>query len=170
MRAHTRRAVGALGASLALLIAAGCGGSSGDNNPAGAQETGNPVKGGTLNMLGPATSTTWTPTSVLLLGGYLSMRLWSRQLFSYPAESGQTTTTAPDIATELPTEANGGISPDKTTYTIKLRDDVMWNSSPARPVVGGRLRARRPAHVQPGPAVRGHPRLRHADRGLPGLL
>jgi len=33
----------------------------------------------------------------------------------------------PSIATELPTEANGGVSSDGLTYTIKLRDDVTWS-------------------------------------------
>ena len=34
----------------------------------------------------------------------------------------------------------------------------------------GRRGERGRAHLQPGPAVRRHPRLRHPDRGLPGLL
>jgi peptide/nickel transport system substrate-binding protein len=137
MKAISRRAVGALGASLLLLGAAGCGGSSSDEPPAGVQETANAVKGGTLNMLGTSDVDYMDPNVSYYSIGNLSMRMWARQLFSYPAKSGQTTTTAPDIATELPTEANGGISADGKTYTIKLRDDVMWNSSPERPVVAG---------------------------------
>ncbi|HEX5506740.1 MAG TPA: ABC transporter substrate-binding protein [Thermomicrobiales bacterium] len=33
----------------------------------------------------------------------------------------------PDLATEVPTMANGGISADGMSYTFKLRDDVKWS-------------------------------------------
>ncbi|MDZ7799344.1 MAG: peptide ABC transporter substrate-binding protein [Trueperaceae bacterium] len=33
----------------------------------------------------------------------------------------------PQLATEVPTLANGGISEDGTTYTVRLRDDVRWH-------------------------------------------
>ncbi|MEX2502262.1 MAG: peptide ABC transporter substrate-binding protein [Trueperaceae bacterium] len=33
----------------------------------------------------------------------------------------------PQLATEVPTVANGGISEDGSTYTIRLRDDVRWH-------------------------------------------
>lgn len=66
--------------------------------------------------------------------GYLALRLWSRQLFTYPAITGQTTQAAPDLATEIPTTQNGGISKDGKTYTIHLRKGAMWNTSPARQV------------------------------------
>ncbi|MGI9605752.1 MAG: peptide ABC transporter substrate-binding protein [Acidimicrobiales bacterium] len=33
----------------------------------------------------------------------------------------------PTLATEIPTEANGGISADKTSITWSLRDDVLWS-------------------------------------------
>ena len=37
----------------------------------------------------------------------------------------------------MPTQENGGISEDGLTYTIKLRDGVMWNVDEPRPVVAG---------------------------------
>jgi peptide/nickel transport system substrate-binding protein len=52
-----------------------------------------------------------------------------------PAVAGQVTTPVPDVATEIPTTRNGGISTDGKTYTIKLRDGVKWNGTPERPVV-----------------------------------
>ena len=61
-------------------------------------------------------------------------RLYSRQLFTFPAEEGKTTTVVPDMAEEIPTTDNGGISSDGKTYTIKMRDGIKWNTSPSRPV------------------------------------
>jgi peptide/nickel transport system substrate-binding protein len=65
---------------------------------------------------------------------YSAHRLWSRQLFAYPAVDGQTTTGVPDLAQEVPTTGNGGISADGKTYTIKLRDGAKWDTTPARAV------------------------------------
>ena len=66
--------------------------------------------------------------------GYLALRLWSRQLFTFPAVQGETTTAVPDLATTIPTTANGGVSADGKTYTITIRKGAMWNTSPARQV------------------------------------
>jgi peptide/nickel transport system substrate-binding protein len=44
----------------------------------------------------------------------------------------------PHLATEVPTVANGGISGDGTTYTIRLRDDATWHDG--EPVTAGDLR------------------------------
>ncbi|MET9021501.1 ABC transporter substrate-binding protein [Actinopolymorpha sp. NPDC004070] len=66
--------------------------------------------------------------------GYLGLRLWSRQLFTYPAENGKVTTSVPDLAEETPTADNKGISADGKTYTISIRQGAQWNSSPARQV------------------------------------
>ena len=37
----------------------------------------------------------------------------------------------PSLAAEVPTVANGGISADGTTYTVRLRDDVTWHDGEA---------------------------------------
>jgi peptide/nickel transport system substrate-binding protein len=66
--------------------------------------------------------------------GYLNLRMWSRQLFTYPAEDGKTTTAVPDLATQTPTTANKGISADGKTYTLSIRKGAKWNTSPARQV------------------------------------
>ena len=47
------------------------------------------------------------------------------------------TTPMPDLAVEIPTQENGGISADGLTYTIALRPGVMWNVDEPRPVVAG---------------------------------
>ena len=44
----------------------------------------------------------------------------------------------PHLAAEVPTVANGGISEDGTTYTIRLRDDATWHDG--EPVTAGDLR------------------------------
>jgi peptide/nickel transport system substrate-binding protein len=93
-----------------------------------------PVAGGTLNMLGVGDVDYMDPNVSYFTTGYQAMRMVSRQLFTNPAIAGKVTTTVPDLATELPTTGNGGISADTKTYTIKIRPGVKWNTSPARPV------------------------------------
>ena len=54
-----------------------------------------------------------------------------RGLFTYDEELN----VVPAVALELPTKANGGISEDGLTYTIKLRTDATW--SDGAPVTAG---------------------------------
>jgi ABC-type transport system substrate-binding protein len=44
------------------------------------------------------------------------------------------TTPVPDIATEMPTTSNGGITDGGKTYTIHIRTGVMWDTTPPRQV------------------------------------
>ncbi|MHB8184915.1 MAG: ABC transporter substrate-binding protein [Dermatophilaceae bacterium] len=92
------------------------------------------VTGGTLNMLGTGDVDYMDPNISYYSIGYLGLRMWSRQLFTNPAIAGKTTTAAPDLATELPTTANGGVSADAKTYTIKLRQGAKWDTTPARQI------------------------------------
>jgi peptide/nickel transport system substrate-binding protein len=112
--------------------------------------SGTPQKGGTLNMLGTGDVDYMDPNVSYYTTGYLALRMFSRQLLSYPAIPGQTTTVAPDLATELPTVANGGISADGLTYKLTIRKGVMWNTDPPRQVtaadaVRGLMRTCNPA-------------------------
>src|SRR5471030_1417246 len=93
-----------------------------------------PVTGGTLNMLGAGDVDYMDPNVSYYSIGYLGLRMWSRQLFTNPAISGKVTTTVPDLATELPTTANGGISADNKTYTIKIKQGAKWGTTPARQI------------------------------------
>lgn len=115
------------------LVLAGCG--SGEDG--GGDDAGTPRSGGTLRYVGDddvdhldTASGYYTVTSTL-------MRTFTRQLFTYPAEEDPTDgiMPVPDLATELPTRDNGGISDDGTTYTITLREGARWNTDPPRPVV-----------------------------------
>jgi peptide/nickel transport system substrate-binding protein len=124
------KAAGAIGV-LAVGLAA-CGGGSG-----GGSDNGNPVKGGTLKIVGAGdvdhldTASGYTTVATSL------ERAWARSLFGYQASNTQSvgSTVVPDIATEMPTAANGGISADGKTYTIKMRTGVQWSSQPPREVV-----------------------------------
>ena len=64
------------------------------------------------------------------------MRMISRQLLTYPAVEGQTTNIVPDLATAIPTTANGGISSDGLTYKLTIRTGAMWDTTPPRQVTG----------------------------------
>ncbi|WP_340538617.1 ABC transporter substrate-binding protein [Nocardioides sp. GXZ039] len=128
--------------TVGLLALSACGGSSSNNPSAAGQVTQNArngttqgaQQGGTLNMLGAGDVDYMDPNISYYSVGYLALRLWSRQLFTYPAEPGQTETAVPDLATVMPTTTNGGISADGKTYTIHLVQGAKWNTSPARQV------------------------------------
>ncbi|WP_329520755.1 ABC transporter substrate-binding protein [Spirillospora sp. NBC_01491] len=100
---------------------------------------GAPGYGGTLRLRGPGgvdhidTASAYYATSAQIL------RALSRHLFAYPAQDdlsapGAAFTPAPDLAAEIPTVDNGGISADLRTYTIRLREGVRWDSAPPREV------------------------------------
>ncbi|MBB5788923.1 ABC transporter substrate-binding protein [Jiangella mangrovi] len=131
-RTRWAAAIGAVG----ILALAGCGGNGG--NTAGSS-TSDAVKGGTLNILGAGDVDYMDPNVSYYSVGYLNLRLWSRQLFTYPADENKATEAVPDLATDIPTKDNGGVSDDGLTYTITMRDDARWNTSPARPVTAADL-------------------------------
>jgi peptide/nickel transport system substrate-binding protein len=113
------------------------------------------VSGGTLNMLGTGDVDYMDPNISYYSIGYLGLRMWSRQLFTNPAIAGKTTTVVADLATDLPTTGNGGISADGKTYTIKIRQGAKWDTTPARQVtaadaVRGVMRTCNPAQPYGG--------------------
>jgi peptide/nickel transport system substrate-binding protein len=120
-------------AALALgLSACSTGGGSG-----GGTDEGTPQKGGTLKIIGSGEPDHLDPLSAYLTSSSMEQRAWVRTLVNYPASKNadQAKTIVADGASEVPSEANGGISKDGKTYTFKLRDGVMWNTKPARAVV-----------------------------------
>jgi peptide/nickel transport system substrate-binding protein len=99
--------------------------------PENLNNTGTPVKGGTLHMLGVGDVDYMDPNISYYSAGYEALRLWSRQLVTFPAEPGKVTTVVPDLATAVPT-------PDATgkTYKITIKTGVKWDTTPARQVTG----------------------------------
>ena len=99
-------------------------------------DSGPPVRGGTLEIVGRSdvdhlatTSAYYVPTTWLL-------RTFTRQLLAYPPAivSASKARPVPDLASELPTQENGGVSGDGLSYTFHLRRGVLWDSSPPREV------------------------------------
>lgn len=95
---------------------------------------GSPQRGGILNMLGTGDVDYMDPNISYYTTGYLALRMWSRQLLTYPAVPGQTTNVVPDLATQMPTTSNGGLSADGLTYKLTIRQGAMWNTTPPRQV------------------------------------
>ena len=128
-----RLAAVSLVATMAVTLAA-C--NSNGTTPGGPPtNAGAAVTGGTLNMLGAGDVDYMDPNVSYYSVGYLNLRMWSRQLFTYPADpGGKNTAPVADLATDIPTTANGGISADGKTYTIKIRPGAKWNTTPARQV------------------------------------
>ena len=132
MSVRTRRLGAVAGVCAAGLVVTAC--SNGSSVATGtSSSSASPVRGGTLNLLGSGDVDYMDPNISYYSIGYLGLRMWSRQLFTYPAVAGQTTTAVPDLASSMPTQGNG-ISADGKTYTISLRQDAKWNTSPARAV------------------------------------
>ncbi|MEU4195266.1 ABC transporter substrate-binding protein [Kribbella sp. NPDC026611] len=137
--ARRRLAAVSLAAVASIALAACSNGGTGATPGSGSSE-GTPVTGGTLNMLGAGDVDYMDPNISYYSVGYLNLRMWSRQLFTYPADpGGKNTAPVADLASDIPTAANGGISADGKTYTIKIRPGAKWDTSPARQVTAADL-------------------------------
>lgn len=136
MASSGRRLAAVAIVAVTSLTLAACNADQGTTTAGGGTNSGGtPVTGGTLNMLGKGDVDYMDPNVSYYSVGYTNLRMWSRQLFTYPADpGGKNTTPVADLATDLPTVANGGISADGKTYTIKIRTGAKWNTSPARQV------------------------------------
>jgi peptide/nickel transport system substrate-binding protein len=134
-------AVAALAGTLSL---AACGGSS-PSSSGSSGSSGKPTYGGTLRMVangGP--SNNLDTVSSYQVENYVLEHVFTRQLLGYPTVDvtgttgpswNKSITLEPDVATEVPTKANGGVSANGLVYTYHLRSGVDWNSTPPRPVV-----------------------------------
>jgi ABC-type transport system substrate-binding protein len=128
-------AVGLL-AAVTMLAAACSSGGTVSTGTSGGSSAGTPVRGGTLTMLGQSDIFNLDTVSAYYTVSTLLERMFARQLFSYadtPSFAGQLKL-VPDVATEIPTTANGGISDGGKTLTIHLKQGVDWNTKPARQV------------------------------------
>jgi ABC-type transport system substrate-binding protein len=97
---------------------------------------GQPVCGGTLEMVGLSDIDHLTTTSAYNPPVLGLLRAFTRTLVAYKSSSEFTTAIrlVPDLATELPSKENGEISADGLTYTFHLRRGVRWDTTPPREV------------------------------------
>jgi peptide/nickel transport system substrate-binding protein len=139
-------------ATLAVLaIAAGglaaCSSSSSSNSsataPPAASSSVKPTSGGTLNVVAASGPDHIDTVPAYYTPDYELERIYTRQLVSYPtvpapttASTGWKTDTTPvaDVATAVPTAANGGITDGGTVYTFHIKPGVDWDTTPARQV------------------------------------
>jgi peptide/nickel transport system substrate-binding protein len=91
--------------------------------------TGAPQTGGTLNMVGISDVDHMDYDIGYYTTDFEVLRLTVRQLYTWPAVPGQTTTPAPDLATGMPVVSDNGLK-----EAVTIRSGVMWNTTPPRPV------------------------------------
>ncbi len=133
--------------TVAVLTAAGLAACSSSSNSPGAKGSGNSagagVYGGTLRIIAASGPDHMDTVSAYYTADYELLRAYTRQLVSYPSvnystpgDAGwkATVTITADMATAVPTQANGGISADGKTYTFHIKPGVDWNSTLPRPV------------------------------------
>ena len=117
-------------------IAASLGGACAGGAPHAGSGGGPPRRGGTLRIIGSSdidhmstSAAYYTTTSTLMRG-------MARQLIAYPPDTSfeQQAQLVPDMATVVPSVANGGISADGKTYTFHIRRGPAWNTTPPRAV------------------------------------
>ncbi len=114
--------------ALALGFAA-CGGSSGSGDAGGstAASLDTPVKGGTLAVTFQGEPTELDPAIAWEVESWSIERLTYQTFLTYASKSGEAgTELVPDLATEVPSADNGGISADGLTYTFHLKQGVKF--------------------------------------------
>jgi oligopeptide transport system substrate-binding protein len=126
-------------AALALGLAAcgsssSSGGSGGGSSPAASA----PVKGGTLTVTFQGEPTELDPAIAWEVTSWGIMRLTYQGLLTYVDKPGAAgSVLAPELATEVPSSTNGGISADAKTYTFHIRKGVKFAAPVDREVVAG---------------------------------
>lgn len=127
MTAVRRGAVVTAGLGAAVLALASCGSGGGG---------GGGSAGGTLKVVGSSDVDHLDTSSVYTTWGNMLARQFARTLFGFKAADNfdDAIKVQPDVAQEIPSAQNGGVSQDGRTYTIKLRTGVLWNTNPAREV------------------------------------
>src|SRR5215467_9468265 len=130
-------AVVAVAAAAAMGLAA-CGGSSTSST-----SSGQPVQWGTLKIVAASGPDHLDTVAAYYTADYMVERAYARQLLTYPyavdkkvgdAGWNKTITPVADIATAVPTTANGGIADGGKTYTFHIKPGVMWDTNPPRQV------------------------------------
>jgi peptide/nickel transport system substrate-binding protein len=130
--------------SAAVLAAAGLAAcsSSTTSKPAATSSTA-PQYGGTLHIVSASGPDHIDTVPAYYTVDYQLEHAYARQLVAYPtvpatstSSAGWTTDTTPvaDVATVVPTAANGGVTDSGTLYTFHIKPGVDWDSTPVRQV------------------------------------
>ncbi len=95
-----------------------------------------PLRGGTLEILTGSDFDHLATTSAGTTASMGLLRAITRTLLTYPSspDFGTAIQLVPDLALEVPSAENGGISADGLTYTFRLRRGVRWDTNPPREV------------------------------------
>lgn len=130
MRQKRIMVVAAISALVLTACSSDTGGSDGGDNPGEAAGEGDARTGGTLKLAGNADVMHLDPSSAYAVGEYQIHRATTRNLFAHviDEDSSDAATLAPDLALEIPTVENGGLSEDGLTYTIDLREGVEFDA------------------------------------------
>jgi peptide/nickel transport system substrate-binding protein len=152
--------------ALAVAVLAACGlaacssSASSTGSASSSASAGTPVRGGTLNIVAASGPDHIDTVPAYYTADYELERGYARQMLSYPSEdytaagdAGWTTDTtpAPDIATVVPTVANGGVTNGGKTYTFHIKQGVDWNTTPARQVTAADFIREFKAFCNPAP-------------------
>ena len=150
---HYRKAAYAAVVGLVALVVTACGSSGGSTaassttpsgttpsgslplkpgeNPAG-QNVYNGKRGGTLTVYSQEDFQHLDPGESYFSLDYAVIQANQRPLFSYPPNSS--TVLEPNLATTVPTVANGGITDGGKTVTVHIQPDVKFNPPVSRVV------------------------------------
>ena len=139
-----KRFAGLTAAVLAAAALAACSSSSTSSpTTSSSSSAGTPVSGGTLRIISASGPAHLDTVPSYYTADYQITHTYARQLLNYPtvpygstsdANWTKTTTPIPDVATEVPSTANGGIANGGKTYTFHIKPGVDWNTTPARQV------------------------------------
>ena len=134
-------------AGLAAVLIAGAGlaacSSSSTSPSAPATGSAKPVSGGTLRIVAASGPEHLDTVPSYYTTDYQLTHAYTRQLLNYPtlpytstsgANWDKDITPAPDVAAEVPTVANGGVTNGGKTYTFHIKQGVDWNTTPPRQV------------------------------------
>ena len=125
---------------VATLVLTACGGAVATQPPAGTEPpvatepaateapateapTEAPAAAGTAIITFVQQPTTLSPLYQTQWFSSITTEFWLKSLWSFDPDNNP----VPEIAAEIPTTENGGMSEDGLTLTVKLRDDVNWS-------------------------------------------
>ena len=122
--------------ALAATGLAACGNSS-SSGSASTASSNKPTPGGVLHIVAASGPDHFDPVPAYTTWDYMLERAYTRQLVSYPSvnftalgDAGwkKDTTPTADVATQVPTTANGGLTDGGKTYTFHIKPGVDWNN------------------------------------------